>query len=153
MSRRRSGAARFLQVYVFRDRGITDELIAQAVAAGFSAVFLTVDIPALGSRDRERRIQWMFPEESLPAVRYAQERGIAGEGLEILDPTIDWAYLERLCSSLTVPVVVKGVLDPEDAVLAAEHGQQASWSRITVDGSWTRTGRDRRARTDRGRGR
>ncbi len=116
------GAARFLQVYVFRDRGITDELIAQAVAAGFSAVFLTVDIPALGSRDRERRIQWTFPEESLPAVRYAQERGIAGEGLEILDPTIDWAYLERLCSSLTVPVVVKGVLDPEDAVLAAEHG-------------------------------
>jgi isopentenyl diphosphate isomerase/L-lactate dehydrogenase-like FMN-dependent dehydrogenase len=116
------GAARFLQVYVFRDRGITDELIAQAVAAGFSAVFLTVDIPALGSRDRERRIQWTFPEESLPAVRYAQERGIAGEGLEILDPTIDWAYLERLCSSLTVPVVVKGDLDPEDAVLAAEHG-------------------------------
>jgi isopentenyl diphosphate isomerase/L-lactate dehydrogenase-like FMN-dependent dehydrogenase len=116
------GAVRFLQVYVFRDRGITDELIAQAVAAGFSAVFLTVDIPAVGSRDRERRIQWTFPDASLPAVRYAHERGIAGEGLAILDPTIDWAYLERLCSSLTVPVVVKGVLDPEDAVLAAEHG-------------------------------
>jgi isopentenyl diphosphate isomerase/L-lactate dehydrogenase-like FMN-dependent dehydrogenase len=117
------GAVRFLQVYVLRDRGITDELIAQAVAAGFSAVFLTVDIPAVGSRDRERRIHWTFPEESLPAVRYAQERGVtAGEGLAILDPTIDWAYLEQLCSSVTVPVVVKGVLDPEDAVLAAEHG-------------------------------
>ena len=148
------GAARFLQVYVFRDRGITDELIAQAVAAGFSAVFLTVDIPALGSRDRERRIQWTFPEESLPAVRYAQERGIAGEGLEILDPTIDWAYLERLCSSLTVPVVVKGVLDPEDAVLAAEHGAAG----IVVSNHGGRQldcaqADDRRARTDRRRGR
>ena len=116
------GGVRFLQVYVFRDRGITAELIAQAVDAGFSAVFLTVDIPALGSRDRERRIHWTFPEESLPAVRFAHERGATAEGLAILDPTIDWAYLEQLCSSLTVPVVVKGVLDPEDARLAAEHG-------------------------------
>ena len=36
---------RFLQVYVFRDHGVTDELIAQAIDAGFSAVFLTVDLP------------------------------------------------------------------------------------------------------------
>ena len=40
----------------------------------------------------------------------------------LLDPALDWAYLERLATSLPVPVVVKGVLDPEDAVLAAEHG-------------------------------
>jgi len=76
----------------------------------------------LGVRDRERRIHWTFPEESLPAVRYALGRGVKGEGLEILDPTLDWAYLERLCGDLPVPVVVKGVLDPEDARLAADHG-------------------------------
>ena len=40
----------------------------------------------------------------------------------MLDPALDWAYLERLVSSVPVPVVVKGVLEPEDAVLAAEHG-------------------------------
>ncbi len=112
----------FLQVYVFRDHGVTNELIAQALDVGFSAVFLTVDLPVVGMRDRERRIHWTFSDDSLPAVGYARERGIAGESLEMLDPALDWAYLERLASSLPVPVVVKGVLDPDDAVLAAEHG-------------------------------
>jgi len=116
------GAVRFLQVYVFRDHGVTDELIAQAIEAGFSAVFLTVDLPVVGPRDRERRIHWTFSDESLPAVRYAIERGVTGGSLGMLDPALDWAYLERLVSSVPVPVVVKGILDPEDAVLAAEHG-------------------------------
>ena len=116
------GAVRFLQVYVFRDHGVTDELIAQAVEAGFSAVFLTVDLPVVGPRDRERRIHWSFSDESLPAVRYAIERGVTGGSLGMLDPALDWAYLERLVSSVSVPVVVKGVLEPEDAVLVAEHG-------------------------------
>ena len=113
---------RFLQVYVFRDHGVTDELIAQAVDAGFAAVFLTVDLPVVGARDRERRIHWTFPEETMPAVRYALESGVEGEGMAILDPALDWAYLARLASSVRVPVVVKGVLEPTDAVLAAEHG-------------------------------
>ena len=116
------GAARFLQVYVFRDHGVTDELVARAVDEGFSAVFLTVDLPVVGSRDRERRIRWTFPEESLPAVRYALDRGAAGGLPDLIDPALDWAYLERLCGSVPVPVVVKGVLEPEDARLAAAHG-------------------------------
>ena len=115
-------AVRFLQVYVFRDRGVTDELIAQALELGFSAIFLTVDLPVLGMRDRERRIEWKFPEDSIPAVQYALGRGMTGEGLDLLDPTLDWAYLEQLASRVSVPVVVKGVLDPDDAVLAADHG-------------------------------
>ena len=62
------GSTRFLQVYVFRDHGITAELIADAIEAGFSAVFLTVDLPMPGPRDRERRIHWTFDDSSLPAV-------------------------------------------------------------------------------------
>lgn len=116
------GVVRFLQVYVFRDHGVTDELIARALDEGFSAVFLTVDLPVIGSRDRERRIHWTFPEESLPAVRHALGRGAAGGLTDLLDPALDWAYLERLCRSVPVPVVVKGVLEPEDARLAVEHG-------------------------------
>ena len=113
---------RFLQVYVFRDHGVTDELIAEALAAGYSAIFLTVDLPVVGSRDRERRIHWTFRDDSLPAVHRALAAGGEGAALGLLDPALDWAYLERLVSSVPVPVVVKGVLEPEDAVLAAEHG-------------------------------
>jgi len=116
------GAVRFLQVYVFRDHGVTRELIAEAVDAGYSAVFLTVDLAVVGARDRERRITWTFPEDSLPAVRRAIAAGTEHDALAIMDPALDWAYLEKLVSSTPVPVVVKGVLDPEDATLAAEHG-------------------------------
>ena len=116
------GCTRFLQVYVFRDRGVTDELIAEAIEDGFSAVFLTVDLPVVGPRDRERRIHWTFEDGSLPSVRKALDADTNGAALGLLDPALDWAYLERLATSLPVPVVVKGVLDPEDAVLAAEHG-------------------------------
>ncbi len=116
------GATLFHQVYVFRDRGVTDELIAQALDAGASAVFLTVDLPVLGARDRERSHEWAMPEPELPAVEYAFGRGMTGAGLELLDATLDWSYLERLCSSLPVPVLAKGVLDADDARLAVEHG-------------------------------
>lgn len=116
------GLARFLQVYVYRDRGVTDEVIAMAVDAGFSGVFLTVDLPVVGPRDRERRIAWEFPEDDLPMVVFARERGLSDHSSVPVDPALDWSYLERLCGSVPVPVVVKGVLEAEDAVLAAEHG-------------------------------
>ena len=113
---------RFLQVYVYRDRGVTGEIIAMALDAGFSGLFLTVDLPVVGSRDRERRIAWEFPEDDLPMVIFAKERGLETHSSVPVDPALDWDYLAQLCASVPVPVVVKGVLEPEDAVLAAEHG-------------------------------
>ena len=116
---------RFLQVYVFRDHAVTDELIAEALDAGYSGVFLTVDLAALGMRDRERRIHWTLPEEDLPAVRYARSRGVdyQGDGIgELNDPALDWSYVEHLCSSFHVPIVIKGVLEPDDARRAVDHG-------------------------------
>lgn len=116
------GLPRFLQVYVYRDRGLTDEVIAMALDAGFSGLFLTADLPVVGPRDRERRVSWEFPEDDLPLVAFARERGLRDHSSIPVDPALDWPYLERLCASVPVPVVVKGVLEAADAVLAAEHG-------------------------------
>ena len=113
---------RFLQVYVYRDRGVTDEVVAMALDAGFSALFLTVDLPVVGARDRERRVAWEFPEDDLPMLAFAKERAAGDHAGVPVDPALDWEYLERLCAAVPVPVVVKGVLDARDAVLAAEHG-------------------------------
>jgi len=135
---------RFLQVYVFRDHAITDDLIAQALDAGFTGIFLTVDLAALGMRDRERRFCWELPEDDLPAIHFAKERGALVEGLDWFDPALDWLYVEHLCSTFPVPVVVKGVMEPEDARRAAEHGaagvvvsnhggRQLDGSRATLD--------------------
>ena len=116
------GCVTWLQLYVFRDRGVTSELVAQALEAGCRAIVLTVDLPVLAARDRERRLAWAFPDESLPAVRFARGRGVAEPGVDIVDPGLDWTYLEQLCASLPVPVLVKGVLEVEDAIRAADAG-------------------------------
>jgi isopentenyl diphosphate isomerase/L-lactate dehydrogenase-like FMN-dependent dehydrogenase len=110
------------QVYVFRDRGFTRELIGRALAAGARAVVLTVDLAVVGKRDRERRHDWGMPDDRVPAVVELRSRGFAVKGLDVIDPALDWAYLEELAGWVGVPVVVKGVQTPEDAVLAAEHG-------------------------------
>ncbi len=113
------GAVLFHQLYVFRDRGATDALVAEALDAGFSAIFLTVDLPVVGKRERELAAGWELPIEEIHAFRLV---GDGSAGLGWIDSSIDWSYLARLCSAVPVPVVVKGVLSAEDAVLAAEHG-------------------------------
>lgn len=115
-------ARRLFQVYVFRDHAVTDELIEQALDAGFAGLLLTVDLPLLATRDRELRHQWAFVDDELPAIVYAHARGIEPEGVEIIDPALDWSYVERLCGRFDVPVVVKGVLEPEDARRAVDCG-------------------------------
>ncbi|MGL6279067.1 MAG: alpha-hydroxy acid oxidase, partial [Gaiella sp.] len=117
-----AGAPLFLQLYVLRDRGISDELVAMAVAAGCRAVVLTVDMPVLGPRDRERRVRWTFPESDVAAIRYALGRGVTGEGLELMCGALDWSYLEHLVATARVPVVVKGVMERDDARRSVEHG-------------------------------
>jgi isopentenyl diphosphate isomerase/L-lactate dehydrogenase-like FMN-dependent dehydrogenase len=110
------------QLYVFRDRGLTAELVARAVAAGCRAVVLTVDLPVVGKRERELRGAWALPEQDVPAVVEARARGSSDPALSLFDPTVGWPYLAELCSSVSVPVLVKGVLTGEDAALAADHG-------------------------------
>ncbi len=119
------GLARWYQVYTFRDRGLTDDLIAEALEAGFTALVLTVDLPVLGSRDRERRIDWTMPEDDVPTVVRARANGLEGDWVDVVDPTLDWRYVEHLVTRFGVPVVIKGVVTAEDTVLASRHGAAA----------------------------
>jgi isopentenyl diphosphate isomerase/L-lactate dehydrogenase-like FMN-dependent dehydrogenase len=106
--------ARWFQVYVFSDRALTESLIAEAVEYGFGALVLTVDVPYLGRRERDLRIDFRLPEELEP---YA-------ERLKGFDASLSWKGLEWL-AGYGVPVVVKGLLTAEDARLACEHGAAA----------------------------
>jgi isopentenyl diphosphate isomerase/L-lactate dehydrogenase-like FMN-dependent dehydrogenase len=135
---------RLLQVYVFRDHAVTDELIEQALAAGFDGLLLTVDLPRPGARDRELRHRWGLVDEELPAIMYARARGVGASGVDIVDPGLDWSYVEGLCSRVDVPVVVKGVLEVDDArraiacgaagVVVSNHGgRQLDPTRASLD--------------------
>jgi isopentenyl diphosphate isomerase/L-lactate dehydrogenase-like FMN-dependent dehydrogenase len=115
--------ARWFQLYVFRDRGITEVILSQALESGFSAVVLTADLPVVGIRDAERRVAWALAEETVPAYVEARARGAEFvDPLGFIDPSLDWSYLEDLCSRLPVPVVLKGVLTADDADLACRRG-------------------------------
>jgi 4-hydroxymandelate oxidase len=118
-------ATRWFQLYVYEDRGISRELAAQAAEHGYEALVVTVDLPVRGVRERELRIEAesVATEQdpyALPAGR--DEEMTPGDVSALVDPTLDWSDVERIAADSPLPVLVKGILSPRDAELAAEHG-------------------------------
>lgn len=118
------GAPLWFQLYWSRDRGFTRDLVASAEQAGFRAIVLTVDFAVAGRRERDLRADFTLPDD-LPApnlpVTLARKDFHAALG-DIVDTSLTWRDLEWLRSASSLPLVVKGVLTAEDALLAAEHG-------------------------------
>jgi isopentenyl diphosphate isomerase/L-lactate dehydrogenase-like FMN-dependent dehydrogenase len=108
---------RWLQLYVQRDRGETLDHLAEAQAAGYGAVVLTVDLPVVGRRERDLRLGFAIPPD-LP-LHYGT--------LVDVDPTLTWRDLEWIRSATELPFVLKGIVTSEDTVLAVEHGVDAVW--------------------------
>jgi isopentenyl diphosphate isomerase/L-lactate dehydrogenase-like FMN-dependent dehydrogenase len=108
------GAPRWFQVYVFRDRAITQALIDEACANDYGALVLTVDTPILGRREGALRVGFHIPAGL----------EVAADIFEGLDSSIGWGDLEWLAGH-GLPVVLKGVVTAEDAQRAVEHGAAA----------------------------
>ena len=116
---------RWLQLYVFRDRGVSDELVRAAAAHGYEAIVVTVDLPVLGTRERDVRSQYAIPDAlAAPSVGAMGRKGAFSmlEIGELIDPSLTWSDIARFAERCDLPVLVKGVMTPEDARLAAEHG-------------------------------
>jgi isopentenyl diphosphate isomerase/L-lactate dehydrogenase-like FMN-dependent dehydrogenase len=118
------GARLWFQLYWSSDRGFTAELLASVVEAGFEAVVFTVDFPAAGRRERDLRAAFALPEDlALPNIPGSLERRDFHSALgQVVDPALTWHDLEWLHETCPLPVVLKGILSSEDALLAAEHG-------------------------------
>ena len=119
-------APRWLQLYLSRDRAVSESLVEQGVNAGASAIVVTVDAPYAGRRERDLRNGFVVPPGiDMPGVTAALGRS---EGLSveeffsIVDPSLDWLALEEFISGAPLPVLIKGVQCGEDARLACEHG-------------------------------
>lgn len=124
----------WFQLYVYRDRNVSEQLVRRAEAAGYRALVLTVDTPRLSRREREIRMGFGLP----PHLHTANFEGAAREqpgqtpgasGLAVyatalLDSSLTWEALDWLRSVTSLPIVVKGVVTAEDAALAVEHGAQ-----------------------------
>jgi isopentenyl diphosphate isomerase/L-lactate dehydrogenase-like FMN-dependent dehydrogenase len=116
---------RWMQVYLFRDRGVTRAMVEEAAESGYEALLLTVDAPYAGRRERDLRSGFQVPAEiRAPAIEGAVgHRSLTtAEVFELVDPSITWKDLERLCGEFELPILVKGLITGEDAALAVEHG-------------------------------
>lgn len=120
----------WFQLYLQPDRGFTRELVQRAQGAGYEALVLTVDAPVHGARDRERRAGFHLP----PGVRAVNLDGMSvpsppnlGAGQSalfdgLLHHAPTWDDLAWLQAQTRLPVLLKGVLHPDDARQAAQLG-------------------------------
>ncbi len=120
----------WFQLYVTHDRRRCEQLVRRAEAAGAQAIVLTVDVPKLGRREAEHRHGFALP----PGITFPHLLPDPGPGDTTLadepgyyqltgwDASIGWADLEWLVGLTDLPVIVKGVLHPEDAREAVRLG-------------------------------
>lgn len=123
---------KWFQLYVYKDREITRHLVQRAEASGYKALCLTVDVPFIGHRERDLRNAFSFPYplanfievqlENMPVGVVGTSSGLGTYVASKWDASLSWKDLDWLCSITRLPVLVKGVLIAEDAVLSIEHG-------------------------------
>jgi 4-hydroxymandelate oxidase len=116
---------RWFQLYVVGGMDFSRRLVQRAEAAGYRGLVVTVDLPVLGRRERDVRSGFELP--SLPNIDAADdERGRRYGAIE--DQRIEgltWQSIEEIRSWSSMPIVVKGILAPEDARSAVEAGVDA----------------------------
>jgi 4-hydroxymandelate oxidase len=122
----------WFQLYLYKDRAATRDLVARVEAAGCRAIVLTVDAPILGPRERDVRNRFTLPEglsvkNLLGSGQGKLERDFAGSGLaayvtDFLDPGMSWRDVEWLGGVTGLPLLIKGIVRADDARRAVEFG-------------------------------
>lgn len=140
------------QLFVYKDRQFTESLVRRAKAAGYGGLVVTVDVPMTGRRARDerngftipptikpkqlfdvmRRTSWlrrMYPpwRITFENFRSVSERGANALTLgqimgDLADPSVTWKEIEWIRAIWDGPLIVKGILSPQDAVMAVECG-------------------------------
>lgn len=134
---------RWFQLYLQPERSLNAELVQRAEAAGYEAIVLTVDAPLHGIRNREQRVGFQLPPgiEAVNLRRPQQaddvegmarrrrsdaekraQRGPSAVFDDLMPHAPTWRDLEWLLATTRLPVIVKGILHPDDAVRAVDLG-------------------------------
>ena len=115
-------AERWFQLYLVDSAAYSRTLVERATDAGYRCIVLTVDLPVLGYRERDRRAGFEMPP--LPHVDTAMaDRRTRYGGLEQQhELALSWETVERIRGWTPLPVILKGVMAPEDARIAVEAG-------------------------------
>jgi 4-hydroxymandelate oxidase len=124
----------WFQLYIYKDRAATRDLVTRVEKAGARALVLTVDAPVLGPRERDVRNRFTLPDDLsvknlLGAGQGTVASGPTGSGLHtyvstFIDPAISWRDVEWLRGLTKLPIILKGVVRADDARRAVEAGVQ-----------------------------
>lgn len=127
------GGVMWMQLYIYKDRELTLSLVRRAEEAGYKAIFVTVDTPYLGRRWDDMRNRFKLPSHlsmsnfssaflAFSEGNYGNDSGLAVYVANAIDPTICWDDITWLKKHTHLPVIVKGVLNGQDAVQALNYG-------------------------------
>ncbi|CAH0059633.1 unnamed protein product [Clonostachys solani] len=122
---RKGDQVQWLQLYVNKDRKITQRIVQYAEERGCKALFITVDAPQLGRREKDMRSKFTDPGTN---VQEGQEtdnsQGAARAISSFIDPSLSWKDIPWFQSITKMPIIIKGVQRVEDVVKAVEAGCQ-----------------------------
>ena len=130
-----NGGLKWFQLYVYRDKALTRELIYRAERGGYKALVLTVDTPVLGRRLSDTRNRFNLPSNLSLAnftdatvgsslITTEHSSGLQQYTARLIDPGLTWETLDWLRSITQLPILLKGILTAEDALEALKHDIQ-----------------------------
>lgn len=116
----------FWQLYVDKDLSKSEAFVRRVEKLGVKAIWLTVDSPVIGKRERDDRskAQIHIEEKVETVVETPQSVGIAKAATGFINASIDWNIITWLRGITKLPLVIKGIQSVEDAVLAFDYGVQ-----------------------------
>ena len=117
--------AQWLQLYVNKDRAITERIVRHAEARGVKALFITVDAPQLGRREKDMRSKFSDEGSSVQnkgGDSVDRTQGAARAISSFIDPSLSWSDIPWFRSITTLPIILKGVQCVEDVLRAIDLG-------------------------------
>lgn len=113
-------ARRWFQLYVFKDRQVSLDLVAQAREHGYQALVVTVDFPVGGWRERDRRTGFSVTHPL--AINPSGESMTTSELFAMHDPSLTWDDVGEFAAAAGMPLLLKGILRADDAERAVDVG-------------------------------
>ena len=119
-----SSQVQWIQLYVNKDREITKKYIQYAEKRGIKGLFITVDAPQLGRREKDMRSKYDEAAAKVQTDEKSVDRsqGAARAISSFIDPGLCWDDIEWFKSVTKMPIILKGVQRAEDALKAVEYG-------------------------------
>lgn len=122
---RSSGQIQFYQLYVNANKKITEKIVKKVERQGVKALFVTVDAPQLGRREKDMRHKFSAERPDNQAEgTVGRNEGTARAISSFIDPSLCWEDIKWLQTITKMPIILKGVQCGEDAIKAVEYGCQ-----------------------------